>query len=72
VRFTKKLKESRYPMSSITDPSQSIEVFYSYTHEDERFRKRLEKQLSLLKKRKGFCQKAGVAKEERDSYCEKK
>jgi TIR domain len=34
-------------------PIKAIEVFYSYAHEDERLRNKLEKQLSLLK-RQGF------------------
>ncbi len=36
-------------MSLIIEPVRAIEIFYSYAHEDERLRKKLEKQLSLLK-----------------------
>ena len=37
-------------MSLTPAPTRAIEVFYSYAHEDERLQKRLEKQLSLLKR----------------------
>src|SRR5205085_5289211 len=35
-----------------TEPVQSIELFYSYAHEDERLRKELEKHLALMKRQK--------------------
>ena len=38
-------------MSTPTPPTP-IEIFYSYAHEDERLRKALDKQLSLLKRDK--------------------
>jgi len=37
-------------MSSTSEPTRSLEIFYSYAHEDERLRKALDKQLSLLKR----------------------
>lgn len=39
------------PLSSLntTVPAKSVEIFYSYAHEDERLRKKLETHLSLLK-----------------------
>jgi hypothetical protein len=37
-------------MPSISEPTRSLEIFYSYAHEDERLRKALDKQLSLLKR----------------------
>jgi hypothetical protein len=35
------------------EPTQPVEIFYSYSHKDEEFRDELEKHLSLLK-RQGF------------------
>src|SRR5690242_17231226 len=37
-------------MSSSSVPASPLELFYSYAHEDERLRKALDKQLSLLKR----------------------
>lgn len=37
-------------MSTNSEPTEAIEAFYSYAHEDERLRKKLDKQLSLLKR----------------------
>src|SRR5258708_309455 len=40
-------------MSSTSEPTKAIELFFSYSHKDQRLRDQLEKQLSLLK-RKGL------------------
>ena len=40
-------------MSSTAQPTQSIEIFFSYSHKDQRFRDQLETHLSLLK-REGY------------------
>jgi hypothetical protein len=37
-------------MSSTSESARSLEIFYSYAHEDERLRKALDKHLSLLKR----------------------
>lgn len=37
-------------MSLTSEPTKALEIFYSYAHEDERLRKALDKQLSLLKR----------------------
>ena len=37
-------------MSSTSASTNALEIFYSYAHEDERLRKALDKQLSLLKR----------------------
>jgi hypothetical protein len=37
-------------MSSTSEPARTLEIFYSYAHEDERLRKALDKHLSLLKR----------------------
>ena len=37
-------------MSLTSEPTRALEIFYSYAHEDERLRKALDKQLSLLKR----------------------
>src|SRR5258708_5028821 len=38
-------------MSIISGPTGALEIFYSYAREDGRLRKKLEQQLSLLKRR---------------------
>ena len=42
--------ESWGNMPSALEPTRPLEIFYSYAHEDERLRKALDKQLSLLKR----------------------
>src|SRR5437667_347635 len=37
-------------MSSTKEPPKSIEIFFSYSHKDQRLRDKLETQLSLLKR----------------------
>jgi CheY-like chemotaxis protein len=45
-----KLRWRSLPSLDKEGPTKPIEIFYSYAHEDERFRSKLEKHLSILKK----------------------
>jgi hypothetical protein len=40
------------PMSQINKPEKTLKLFYSYSHEDEALRNRLEKHLTILKRKK--------------------